>query len=271
MTPFSYTDPQNHRVELLAAIGPRRPYVLCQAENLAPGGDTVTVCLPTAEARTLVDRLNQQAPYEFTDQTGAMLRVEPADDWTRFTFVREARQEDGQSDTVPVVILTGRLPEVASALRAEVGRAEDKQHDPEDRAQYCAGAAIDHDETGVCNHSPSKKKPAPPVVLTTLLAHVAAHLPTPDVAPIALTALTETLLADDLPADEQQATAAARYLLARHARELSEMLRAKAGRHGARSYDYETGPGMHTAAEQLAKYADRLDGGKPPGPVAVGQ
>lgn len=269
MNPYSYTDPQNHQMQLLATTRPRGPYVSCKAENLALGGDTVTVILPAVKARALADHLDKLAVYEFIDVSGNMLRAEPAHDWTRFTFVGDTRQEDGPAGTVPVVVLTGRLPEVARALRAQAERAERKQHAAEDRAQYCAGAAIDHDETGVCDHSPAEQ--ACPTDLSVLLAHVAAQLPTEDVDSIAVTVLTETLLDEDRPTDERQATAAARYLLARHARELAEVLRAKAGRHGAPTYDYETGPGMHAAAEQLAEYADRLDGGKRPKPVADGQ
>lgn len=270
MNPYSYTDPQSHRMQFLATTRPRGPYVSCEAENLALGGDTVTVSLPAVKACALAEHLDRLAFYEFVDVAGNMLRVEPAHDWTRFTFVCDTRQDDGPSGTVTVVALTGRLPEVARALRAEAERGERKQHAAEDKAQYCASAAIDHDETGVCNHSPAKHA-VRPMALSALLAHVAAQLPTADVDSIAVNVLAETLLDEDRPTDEQQATAAARYLLAHHARELAEALRAKAGRHGVPTYDYETGSGMHAAAEQLAKYADRLDGGKRPGPVTDGQ
>ncbi|RNG04303.1 hypothetical protein [Streptomyces botrytidirepellens] len=264
MNRYNYTDPQSHRVQLFATTRPRGPYVSCEAENLALGGDTVTVSLPAVKARALADHLDRLAFYQFVDVSGNMLRVEPAHDWTRFTFFGDTRQDDGPSGTVPVVVLTGRLPEVARALRAQAERAERNQQAAEDRAQYCAGAAIDHDETGVCNHSPAEQA-ARPTDLSALLAHVAAQLPTADVDSIAVHVLAETLLDEDRPTDQRQATAAARYLLAHHARELAEALHAKAARHGAPTYDYETGPGMHAAAEQLVAYADRLDGGKHPG------
>jgi len=157
LPPYSYTDPQNHRVRLLATTRPRGPYVSCEAENLARGGDTVTVCLPAVKARALADHLDRRDRYEFIDVSGNMLSVETADGWTRFTFVRDSRHENEPSGTVPVVVLTGRLPEVAHALRAEAECAEHKQHAAEDRAQYCLGAAIDHDETGVCNHGPAEQ------------------------------------------------------------------------------------------------------------------
>ncbi|MER5372561.1 hypothetical protein [Streptomyces sp. NPDC002553] len=126
----------------------------CEAENLALGGDTVTVSLPAVKARALADHLDRRDPYEFVDVSGNMLRIDPADDWTRFTFVRDSRQVGEPSGTVPVVVLTGRLPEVARALEAEAERAEHEQHAAEERTQHCVGAAIDHDETGVCNHGP---------------------------------------------------------------------------------------------------------------------
>jgi hypothetical protein len=270
MDPYSYTDPQRHQLLLRAITRPRGPYVSCEAENLALGGDTVTVSLPAVKARALADYLDKLAFYEFIDVSGNMLRAEPAHAWTRFTFVGDTREEDGPSGTVPVVVLTGRLPEVARALRAQAERAERKQHAAEIRAQYCAGAAIDHDETGVCDHGPVEQA-AYPINFSALLAHIAAQVPTEDVDSIAVTVFADTLLEEDRPTDERQATAAARYLLARHARELAEVLRAKAGRHGAPTYDYETGPGMHAAAEQLAEYADRLDGGKRPKPGSDGQ
>ncbi|MFF1678780.1 hypothetical protein ACFVYG_22405 [Streptomyces sp. NPDC058256] len=270
MNPYSYTDPQNHRMQILATTHPRGPYVSCEAENLALGGEMVTVSLPAVKARALADHLGRLAPYEFIDVSGNMLRVEPAHDWTRVTFVRDTRQDSGPSGTVPVIVLTGRLPEVARVLRAGAERAERKQHAAEDQAQYCVGAAIDHDETGVCTHGPAEQA-GRAVDLSALLAHVAAQLPAPDADATTVDVVAETLLSEDRPADAQQAAAAARYLLACHARELAEALCAEAGRHGVPTYDYETGPGMHIAAKQLAEYADRLDGGKRPGPVVDGQ
>ncbi|MFF2206006.1 hypothetical protein [Streptomyces sp. NPDC058145] len=157
MSSYSYTDPQSHRVELRATTRPRGPYVSCEAENLARGGDTVTVLLPAVKARALADHLDRRDRYEFVDVVGNTLSVETADDWTRFTFVRDSRQDDEPAGTVPVVVLTGRLPEVARALRAEAEGAEREQHAAEDGAQYCRGAAIDHDETGVCHHGPAEQ------------------------------------------------------------------------------------------------------------------
>ncbi|MCZ1012044.1 hypothetical protein [Streptomyces lydicus] len=270
MNPYSYTDPHNHRMQFLATTLPRGPYVSCEAENLALGGDTVIVSLPAGKARALADHLDKLAVYEFIDVSRNMLRAEPAHDWTRFTFVGDMRQDDGPSGTVPVVVLTGRLPAVARALRAQAERAEHEQYAAENRSQHCAGAAINHDETGVCDHSPAEEE-ACPTDFSALLAHVAAQLPTEDVDSIdsiAVTVLAETLLGEDRPTDERQATVAARYLFAHHTRELADVLGAKAGRHGAPTYDYELGPGMHAAAEQLAEYADRLDGGKRPKPVS---
>ncbi|MEV6400795.1 hypothetical protein AB0M39_39480 [Streptomyces sp. NPDC051907] len=257
MNPYSYTDPHDHRVQFYATARPCGPYVSCQAENLAVGGDTASVSLPAAKARDLADHLDRVSFYQFVDAAGDMLGVEPAHDWTRFTLVRDARHDDDQpSATVPVVVLTGRLPELARALRAEAERAERRQHASQERAQDCS--AVDHDESGVCEHSPARQA-VRPTGLPPLLALAAAQLPVPDLDSIAVV-LAETLLAEDRPADEQQATAAAQYLLACHARELAEALRATAGSRGRGDYDYETGPGMHASAGQLAEYADRLDG-----------
>jgi hypothetical protein len=176
--PYSYTDPQSHRVQLLATTRPCGLFVSCEAENLAPGGDTVTVSLPAIKARALADNLDKRCPYQFADVSGNMLSVETADDWSTFTFVRDSGQDDEPSGTVPVVVLTGRLPEVARALRAEVERAEHKQHAAEDRAQYCVGAAIDHDETGVCNHGSTGQPQAQASPCDPPLAYAAARLAT---------------------------------------------------------------------------------------------
>ncbi|MFE9252835.1 hypothetical protein [Streptomyces sp. NPDC007088] len=269
MNPYSYTDPQRHQLLLRAITRPRGPYVSCEAENLALGGDTVTVTVPAVKARALADHLDKLAFYEFIDTSGNMLRAEPTHAWTRLTFVGDTREEDGPSGTVPVVVLTSRLPEVARALRAQAELAERKQHAAEIRAQYCDGAAIDHYETGFCDHGPVDQA-AYPMDFSLLLAHVAAQLPVENANSIAVTVLADALLEEDRPTDERQATAAARYLLAHHARELADLLRAKAGLHGANTYDYEAGPGMHAAAEHLAQYADQLDGGQRPRPVSDG-
>ncbi|WP_225636758.1 hypothetical protein [Streptomyces solaniscabiei] len=247
----------------------RGPYVSCEAENLAAGGAVVTVSLPAVKAQALADHLDKLSFYEFIDVSGNLLRVEFAHDWTRFTFTGDTRGDEGPSGTVPVVVLTARLSEVARALRIQAEHAELLQSAREDRAQCSADAAIGHDGTGVCHHNPLDQA-ARPMSLSALLEHVAVRLPVADTDSIAVTVLAETLLDEDRPADELQAMAAARYLLAHHARELAEALCARAGRRGAPTYDYETGPGMHAAAERLAEYADRLDGGTGPAPVTGG-
>ncbi|MFB7899962.1 hypothetical protein ACFC1B_26965 [Streptomyces xiamenensis] len=48
-------------------------------------------------------------------------------------------------------------------------------------------------------------------------------------------------------------------LLAVAARHMAASLRAEAGPHGHPTYDYETGPGMARAADQLDAHADHLD------------
>jgi len=139
-TPYSYTDPQNHRMQFLAVTRPRGPYVSCEAENLTVGGDSVTVSLPAAKTRALADHLDKLAFYEFIDGSGNMLRVEPAHPWTRFTFAHDAREDDEPSAAVPVIVLTGRLPEVARALNAAAERAESEQRATEHQAQSAAAA-----------------------------------------------------------------------------------------------------------------------------------
>ncbi|KNE80142.1 hypothetical protein AB0B04_32210 [Streptomyces xinghaiensis] len=103
MYPHSYTDPQNHRMQFCAAAvgSEKQPHVLCTAENLAPGGETADVLLPTVAAHTLADRLDQQATCQFIAPTGDTLMVEPADAWTRFTFIREPDQEETQERFPP--------------------------------------------------------------------------------------------------------------------------------------------------------------------------
>ncbi|MFI1701444.1 hypothetical protein ACH419_36565 [Streptomyces bobili] len=145
-TPYSYIDPQNHRMQFLAVTRPRGPYVSCEAEKLTVGGDSVAVSLPAAWTRVLADHLDRLAFYEFIDGSGAMLRVEPAHPWTRFTFAHDAREDDAREDDEPsaavsVIVLTGRLPEVARALNAGAERAESEQRTTEHQAQSAAAAA----------------------------------------------------------------------------------------------------------------------------------
>lgn len=101
-----------------------------------------------------------------------------------------------------------------------------------------------------------------PAGLDDLLNHVTANLPS-EPASIALTALAETML-DDPPANEQEAHAAARIVLAQHSRELASMLDRAVAEHRTKYPDaYEAEAmrkGMLAASARLSVYAGRLDG-----------
>lgn len=126
MDPYSYTDPQNHRVQVLTTRGKSgQSYIWLEGENLAPGGMVANVWLPLPEARELADLLDVGKPAGHVDHMGDTLAVEPGEAWTRFTFTHV--EDDGQPRTVPVVVLTARLPEVVTAIRAAADRAAKEQ------------------------------------------------------------------------------------------------------------------------------------------------
>lgn len=133
--PYYYTDGQNHRLILRAEVSEpdRRPYVWAEAENLALGGDVVSVWLTIEQAAGLDAMLAQAATsdessgakrqYRAVDQAGDVLGVRLGSTWTVFEVTRKAN-DDEEAATVRVVTLTGRLPELRKALAAA---AEDAQ------------------------------------------------------------------------------------------------------------------------------------------------
>jgi hypothetical protein len=134
--PYGYTDGQNHRLELLTAIGvTKRPYVRVEAENLAIGGDFVSMWLTIEQAAELDAALEQASAYDAplrtrreyraTDHTGDTLTVTPGSTWTTFDVTRQA-SDDYEAATVRVVVLTGRLPELRNALHAATQHAQQR-------------------------------------------------------------------------------------------------------------------------------------------------
>ncbi|CAM5234236.1 hypothetical protein [Streptomyces griseomycini] len=114
--PYCYTDGQNHRLNLRTAVdGNGEPYVWVEAENLAHGGDQVSMWLTIEQVAELDAALNTGSEYHAADHTGDSLSVTPSAPWTTFTVTRQAN-DDEESATVPVVVLTGRLPELRDAL-----------------------------------------------------------------------------------------------------------------------------------------------------------
>jgi hypothetical protein len=134
--PYCYTDGQNHRLILRTATdATRRPYVWVEAENLALGGDVVSMWLTIEQAAELDAALEQarayDAPlrarreYRVADHTGDTLAVSPGSTWTTFEVTRQASDDD-EAATVRVVVLTGRLPELRNALTAAAQYAQQR-------------------------------------------------------------------------------------------------------------------------------------------------
>ncbi|GAA2439168.1 hypothetical protein [Streptomyces glaucus] len=114
--PYCYTDGQNHRLNLHTAVdGNGEPYVWVDAENFAHGGAQVSVWLTIEQVAELDAALNTGSEYRATDHTGDSLSVTPGATWTTFTVTRQANDDD-EAAAVPVVVLTGRLPELRDAL-----------------------------------------------------------------------------------------------------------------------------------------------------------
>lgn len=130
-----YTDGQSHRLILRAAVTEpdRRPYVWVEAENLAFGGDVVSMWLTIEQADGLDAVLAQASAYDESvgarrqyravDHTGDVLVVWPGSTWTVFEVTRQAN-DDEESAAVRVVVLTGRLPELREALAAAAEYAQ---------------------------------------------------------------------------------------------------------------------------------------------------
>lgn len=270
--PYAYTDPQNHRMSVFkSADATGRPYVWLEADNLAPGGTTVAVWLPVEEAGALDVALDHLAPFEYTDHTGDTLTVKPADDWTRFEFVR-ASDDDEEPATVRVVVLTARLSEVRAAIRARIEQIEAAVRaaaaptdaeviefartlglaEPEKAPAFLA--ALRDTATPIRADLADGIATAPrPAALDALLNHVTARLDD-DRAEQPTTLDNLTTLWQEFALDEPEARRRARVLLAEHTRELATLL----DRESRGTYDdYD---GMQRAVTLLNEHATRLDG-----------
>ncbi|MFF4902321.1 hypothetical protein [Streptomyces sp. NPDC001068] len=124
--PYCYTDGQNHRLILRTATdASKRPYVWVEGENLALGGDVVSMWLTIEQADELDAALHARREYHATDHTGDSLTVLPGGTWTTFEVTRQANDDD-EGATVRVVVLTGRLPELRDALTAAAQYAQQR-------------------------------------------------------------------------------------------------------------------------------------------------
>jgi len=122
--PYASTDPQNCQLTIVPVVNSGRgPAVEFRAEDLAAGGAVVLVWLPIAQAMALDRALQTRAGFEFADHSDDKVTVEPGDPWTVFTFARPSDAEE-EAAVVRVVVLTGRLPELRSAIGAAVTLAE---------------------------------------------------------------------------------------------------------------------------------------------------
>ncbi|MFD5856135.1 hypothetical protein [Streptomyces chartreusis] len=137
--PYSYNDAQGHRLTLLPTHNSeRRPFVWVEAENLAVGGDIVSMWLTLdqlAEVDTALERAAAyDAPpdYSATDHTGDVLTVCPGQTWTVFEVTRQASHDD-EAALVRVVVLTARLPEMRAALAAAARQAQQRAKDGRER------------------------------------------------------------------------------------------------------------------------------------------
>lgn len=125
-SPYRYTDGQNHQLVLRPVTDETpRPYVGVEAENLALGGDFVSMWLTIEQAADLDAALSASHEYRATDHTGDILTVSPGSTWTTFEVTREA-DNDEESAAVRVVVLTGRLPELRAALTTAAQYAQQR-------------------------------------------------------------------------------------------------------------------------------------------------
>lgn len=116
--PYSYTDGQNHLLGLRTAVDSNsQPYVWMQAENLAPGGNVVSVWLSLEQAACLSDALDKGQVHHVTDHTGDRLEVVPGSPWTTFEVTKH-ENGDEEPAAVRVVVLSARVPELRKALAA---------------------------------------------------------------------------------------------------------------------------------------------------------
>lgn len=123
---FHYTDGQGHRLTLDAVVGAAgTPFVRVTAEDTAIGGSIASVWLKLDQAAALARHLTAYVGCELTDHTSDTLTVTVAEDFTTFTVTRLDDEDDNRA-SVPVVALTGRLPEIRRALTATVEQAQQR-------------------------------------------------------------------------------------------------------------------------------------------------
>ncbi|MGA5489605.1 hypothetical protein ACPCK1_17835 [Streptomyces pseudogriseolus] len=152
--PYAYTDAQNHRLTFRPTTGATgRQYVWVDAENLAVGGATASAWLTIEQARALDLTLANRFAAEFTDHMGDTLGVRPADDFTPFEVTRAGDDDEGP-ETVRVVVLTGRLPEVRLALAAVADQAEGAHRPANELLAEAREAAADMFEVEVGERRP---------------------------------------------------------------------------------------------------------------------
>lgn len=159
------------------------------------------------------------------------------------------------------------LDAVAAQLPAEAERCENCGHAPHGHAEH----ATDPSALTDCPHCPcaaelremNGEEPAKPAEDWVDDVRSALAFNAPD-AEAALATLRDVLL-DTAPRTPAQALAAARVLLAAHARELAEQTRKLAQERGAEMRErgdrsrVATCAGMHAVRRHLADHADRLD------------
>ncbi|MGW4602714.1 hypothetical protein ACWENS_05490 [Streptomyces sp. NPDC004532] len=147
-TPYTYLDAQGHKLTVRRRLDATdAPRIAFEAENTAIGGALTNAWLPVDDAARLIECLENQHGYGFTDHMGDSVSVIPGDIWTTVRVTRAARPADDNepAQAVPVVILTARVPELVIALLDLIGTPEPV--DPKPPVQPLATITISrHDE-----------------------------------------------------------------------------------------------------------------------------
>jgi hypothetical protein len=294
--PYAYTDAHDHRLTLRAVLdGLGKPYVWAEAENLAFGGDITSVWLTLEQVAVLDRHLDTAVPASFTDHTGDTLTVAYSHAFTFFEVTRVADEDDeDDSAAVRVVALTGRLPEVRAAFKATAERAQQradeyaaaqteqqltppavgdryvKRAEP-DRGRVVTVTSVwpagDDGHTAVAyewrDDKPGQCGSACPlgVFLGTYEPYTEPAEPDAAMSPT-LRAVRDIIAAT--PGRDGDELAAARVLLAAHARELAELIETdiradRERKHTGRPYVYAHRGGMMSARQRIDRYADALD------------
>lgn len=137
-TLFKYRDAQDH--QLVVKPSATGDDIRFYADDLALGGNSVNVWIPREEARRLMDAIARREPFEYADSMGDRLVMEaPAEDWTVFTFTRAARDdEEGGEESVRVVLLSARLPELQGAVLGFLGEADRTETPADGKPEWLA-------------------------------------------------------------------------------------------------------------------------------------